>query len=252
MQFVKTDSIVRTIWGRRDTILFIFGGSAAEFALNKAVDWLFFTGRLPADPIGRLFSTVVYAQKIIFSGHTGSLHAIDTMRNIHKEVEHKRADTIPGWAYRDVLYMLIYYSIVSFELLERKLSTAEKEEIYDVFKRVGLRMGLTELPDRYTDWLQSRAQHLDQNLERSKYNNLFIQYKKHLGAFRYAILKEAQILVIPPKVRSLLGYKNFSWLKPVVPLYKLSHKLRLDWHFMRMLLPAKYTKQIYELQSQKA
>ena len=53
--FVKEGSIVRVIWGKPDTILFIFAGASAEFALNKAVDWLFFTGKLPSDPIGRLF-----------------------------------------------------------------------------------------------------------------------------------------------------------------------------------------------------
>jgi hypothetical protein len=47
-------------------ILLIFAGSAAEFALNRAVDWLFFTGKIPNDPIGRLFSTVRYAQEIVF------------------------------------------------------------------------------------------------------------------------------------------------------------------------------------------
>ena len=42
--------------GKGDTILFIFAGAgAAEFALNKAVDWLYFTGKLPTDPLGRLF-----------------------------------------------------------------------------------------------------------------------------------------------------------------------------------------------------
>jgi hypothetical protein len=65
--FVKKDSIVREIWGKSDTILLIFAGAAAEFALSKAVDWLYFTGKLPADPIGRLFSTVTYAQRIVFS-----------------------------------------------------------------------------------------------------------------------------------------------------------------------------------------
>src|SRR5690349_24374121 len=65
--FVQQDSVVRKIWGKGDTILFIFAGAAAEFALNKAVDWLYFTGRLPADPLGRLFSTVSYARKIVFS-----------------------------------------------------------------------------------------------------------------------------------------------------------------------------------------
>jgi len=65
--YVKADSIVRRIWGKSDTILLIFAGAAAEFALNKAVDWLYFTGRLPSDPLGRLFSTVAYAREIIFS-----------------------------------------------------------------------------------------------------------------------------------------------------------------------------------------
>ena len=49
--FVAKNSIVRQIWGKSDTVLFIFAGAAAEFALNKAVDWLYFTGRLPADPL---------------------------------------------------------------------------------------------------------------------------------------------------------------------------------------------------------
>ena len=36
--FVKENSIVREIWGKSDTVLFIFAGASAEFALNKAVD----------------------------------------------------------------------------------------------------------------------------------------------------------------------------------------------------------------------
>ncbi len=51
--FVGRDSIVRRIWGDGDMVLLIFAGSAAEFALNRAVDWLFFPGKLPDDPIGR-------------------------------------------------------------------------------------------------------------------------------------------------------------------------------------------------------
>jgi hypothetical protein len=38
-------------------VLLVFAGSAAEFALNRAVDWLFFTGKVPSDPIGRLFGS---------------------------------------------------------------------------------------------------------------------------------------------------------------------------------------------------
>ena len=78
-QFVKHDSIVRTIWGKSDTVLLIFAGAAAEFALNKAVDWLYFTGKLPADPLGRLFSTVTYARRIIFAEEQHALKTIDSI-----------------------------------------------------------------------------------------------------------------------------------------------------------------------------
>lgn len=68
------------------------------------------------------------------------------MRAIHAGVEASRGSTIPDWAYRDVLFMLIYYSIKAFELLNRKLSLTEKEEVYQVFYQVGNRMGLEKLP----------------------------------------------------------------------------------------------------------
>ena len=42
--FVKPGSIVRRIWGDGDMVLLVFAGSAAEYALNRAVDWLFYTG----------------------------------------------------------------------------------------------------------------------------------------------------------------------------------------------------------------
>src|ERR1700712_2064370 len=105
--FVKEDSIVREIWGKADTILFIFAGASAEFALNKAVDWLYFTGKLPADPLGRLFSTVDYAKEILFSEEQEALKAIDQIVLIHKRIENERESQIPEWAYRDVLFMLI-------------------------------------------------------------------------------------------------------------------------------------------------
>src|SRR3569833_1455046 len=107
--FVDKDSVVRTIWGKADTVLYIFAGASAEFTLNRAVDWLYFTGRLPADPLGRLFSTVGYSRRIIFSGHDTALHYIDQITAIHKNVEKSRGAHIPDAAYLEVLYMLIDY-----------------------------------------------------------------------------------------------------------------------------------------------
>ena len=180
--FVKPDSIVRKIWGKSDTVLFIFAGAAAEFALNKAVDWLYFTGKLPADPIGRLFSTVTYARMIVFSKTDDALKAIDKISSIHAAVEKNRGASIPDWAYRDVLFMLIHYSIAAYELLERKLTASEKQDVYDVFYRLGKRMQLKDLPENYIDWLPVRDEHLKNNLEKTNYSvDLFLQYKKHLG-----------------------------------------------------------------------
>jgi hypothetical protein len=246
--FVAKDSIVRKIWGKGDTILFIFAGASAEFALNKAVDWLYFTGRLPSDPLGRLFSTVAYARQIVFSEKGEALKAIDKMQSIHSALEAARGAAIPDWAYRDVLFMLIHYSIASFEVLERKLTAAEKEEVFNVFYRVGSRMGLNGLPSNYTEWVIMREEHLHHDLQKSKYtSDLYIQYRKHLSSVRYKLLKEAQVLVIPKTVNDLLGFKKYSLLTPVLSTYKLFRRLKLDWFIKSLILPSAYKTQIKDL-----
>lgn len=246
--FVEQHSVVRKIWGKSDTILFIFAGAAAEFALNKAVDWLYFTGKLPSDPLGRLFSTVRYARMIVFSPMEEANKAIDTMRKIHSAVEENRGATIPDWAYRDVLFMLIHYSIAAYELLEQKLTEAEKEEVYNVFYRVGVRMGLKDLPTNYIEWLPVREVHLIADLKKSEYTaDLFKQYKKHLGAMRFKVLIEGQKLVCPDRVKTLLQFSDFSLLTPVVPMYKVSRLMKMDWLLKNILLPSDYKDQINEL-----
>jgi hypothetical protein len=249
--FVNKGSVVREIWSKGDTILFVFAGAAAEFALNKAVDWLYFTGRLPADPLGRLFSTVDYAHQILLSERDAAHRYIDKMASIHAGVEAKRGTTIPDWAYRDVLFMLIDYSIRSYELLERKLSQEEKAEVFEVFYRLGLRMGLQGLPGTYEDWIRMREEHLQQNLQRSHYtSDLYKQYRKHLGLFRYKILLEGQILIVPEIVREQLGLGKISLLGPVLSAYRLSRKFNADWMLKSIVLPPAYKKEIKALDSQ--
>lgn len=246
--FVANNSVVRKIWGKSDTILFIFAGASAEFALNKAVDWLYFTGKLPSDPLGRLFSTVQYARKIVFSSMDDANNAIDTMRKIHSAVEQSRGDVIPDWAYRDVLFMLIHYSIAAYELLEQPLTNAEKEEVYNVFFRVGTRMGLKELPENYMSWLPVRDAHLQENLQKSEFTtDLFLQYRKHLGALRYKVLWEGQKLVVPNRVKELIQFSNFSLIQPLVPIYKFSKRMKMEGVIKAILLPSAYKTQIAEL-----
>jgi hypothetical protein len=246
--FVAQNSVVRKIWGKGDTILFIFAGASAEFALNKAVDWLYFTGRLPADPLGRLFSTVSYARQIVFSKEEDAFKAIDKMTVIHGAVEKSRGTTIPNWAYQDVLYMLIYYSISAFELLERKLTAEEKEEVFNVFYRVGIRMEIKDLPSTYEAWLPMREEHLKTNLQLSNFSlDLYKQYKKNLGIIRFFLLKEGQKLVVPQRVNELLHLGNLSLLTPILFGYKLSRKIKLDWLLKSVVLPPKYKAQIKDL-----
>ncbi len=246
--FVDKDSIVREIWGKGDTILVIFAGASAEFALNKAVDWLYFTGRLPADPLGRLISTVSYARAIVFSEKQSAYRAIASMATIHAAVEDKRAARIPDWAYRDVLFMLIDYSIRAFEILERKLCRVEKQQVFLVFHEVGSRMGVKGLPETLEAWEIMRLEHLAQNMENTNLTkDLFCQYRKHLGEVRYRILLETQTLVVPPIVRELLGLRSFSLISPLLSIYKMSRYVKLDWLLKALILPQKYKKEIKDL-----
>ena len=246
--FVAPTSIVRRIWGSSDTVLFIFAGAAAEFALNKAVDWLYFTGRLPADPLGRLFSTVGYARRIVFANRAGAEKAIDTITAIHGAVEASRGQRIPDWAYRDVLYLLIAYSIGAFELLERPLTPAECEEITDVFCRVGRRMGVPDLPTSYAAWLADRTQHLATDLALSDCSvDLYRQYKKHLGGPRYALLRGVQGLVCPPTVRRQLGLGSGAWLRPALGFYGATKGLAFSQWLKNTMLPTEYAARIRAL-----
>jgi mpaB/rubber oxygenase-like protein len=246
--FVPEHSIVRKIWGKSDTVMFIFAGSAAEFALNKAVDWLYFTGKLPADPIGRLFSTVTYARSIIFADLETAHKSIDKITSIHTVVEQNRNAAIPDWAYRDVLYMLIHYSIAAYELLERKLTDEEKAEVYNVFYEVGSRMRLKQLPVNYKDWTIDYEHHLQNDLEKSRFTkDLFNQYKKHLGAFRYYLLIEVEKLLVPKRVHQLLGLNSFSMMSIIIPSYKFCSVLKLDGFLKGLVLPTKYKAQIRDL-----
>jgi uncharacterized protein (DUF2236 family) len=248
-EFVKNSSIVRQIWGDADVILLIFAGSAAEFALNRAVDWLFFTGRLPADPIARLFSTVEYAQKIVFSSETDAQTAIARMSAIHGGVEAKRGYQIPDWAYRDVLYMLIDYSERAFATLHRPLTESERNELFVVFRRVGAGMHVPDLPSTYADWKTDRQTHLNRDLVRSEFTEkLFARYREQLGGWRYNLLREAQAVLVPEPVGQLLGLPQKPFLAQTIGLYKLLNALGLRAVVQRVLLPTAYLGQIRALE----
>jgi len=247
--FVDRHSIVRSIWGDSDTVLLVFAGSSAEFALNRAVDWLFFTGRLPADPIGRLFSTVRYAQDIVFSDYEKASRTVGRMAAIHSGVEKQRGYTIPDWAYRDVLYMLIDYSERAYELMHRPLTHSEREEVFQVFRKVGEGMHVPELPANYAEWKEDRKRHLDRDLVRSEYTDrLFTRYREELGKWRYDLLLQAQAQLVPDQVRQLLHMEPSPGFASAVWMYRLLNRLKLKPLLQRVLLPARYLEDIRQFE----
>ncbi len=242
--FVAPTSIVRRIWGDADVMLLIFAGASAEFALNKAVDWLFFTGKLPADPIGRLFSTVTYAQQLVFASQADAHRTLAQITFIHRGVETKRGYAIPDWAYRDVLYMLIDYSERAFACLHRPLTPAERAELFAVFEQVGQGMGIPDLPGTYADWQTDRQAHLQADLARSAFTDaLFRRYAEALGSWRFALLRQAQGLLIPPPVARLLPTPR-PWLGRCLWLYGVVNALGMRRLMQRILLPTAYLAQI--------
>jgi uncharacterized protein (DUF2236 family) len=239
--FVDKRSIVRTIWGDPDVILLIFAGSAAEFALNRAVDWLFFTGKIPNDPIGRLFSTVRYAQEIVFVDEETAQRTLGRINAAHRTVEREREQTIPEWAFRDVLYMLIDYSERAYTLLYRPLTASQRDELYSVFRRIGEGLSTSELPESYAEWQLDRRRHLVRDLCYSRHTALlFQQYRHHLGVWRYNLLLQVQAVLAPEEVRRLLRMSPNRLMSRLVQTYGLISPLNLQTVVHTLLVPPQY------------
>jgi hypothetical protein len=239
--FVERGSVVRRIWGNGDMVLLAFAGSAAEFALNRAVDWLFFTGELPRDPIGRLFSTAAYTKQIVFADAETAGRTLDRIHAIHSAVERERGRRIPDWAYRDVLYMLIDYSERAHELLDRPLTASERNELYDVFRRVGSGLRITELPATYSEWRVDRERHMERDLDCGAGTRaLYERYRKHLAWWRYRLLLRLQGIIVPERVRGLLGLKSGRALRPIARLYPVLVRARLRPFIQWLLMPAEH------------
>lgn len=209
--FVKPGHIVRKIWSEEECILFLFAASAAEFAAHRTVDWLYFTGKIPEDPIGRMFSTLDYARQIVFSSEEVALETIGRIRQIHSNVESARGQRIPDWAYRDVLFMLIDNSVRAYESLYHTLCYSDRQDILEVFLRIGRQLAIPDLPQDYLQFESMRQKDLNGNLLRSDLTvDLFLQYRKHLGSIRYYLLLLLQKKLCHPVVRHQLNFR-FTW-----------------------------------------
>jgi uncharacterized protein (DUF2236 family) len=249
--FAAPDSIIRRIWGDMDVIMLVFAGSAAEFGLNRAVDWLFVTGDLPRDPIGRFFSTASYARRIAFGSRAEAERAFAAIRGAHAGVERERGGRIPDWAHRDVLYMLIDASERAFEVLHRPLTPVEREDLYDVFRRIGEGLGIPQLPANYQAWLVDRERHLANDLAVSQHTrDLDRAYRRDVGAWRMVIVRQLQAVLAPARVRELLQLPSRPWIRLFLPLHGLVVKLGLRSLAQSLLVPREHLGALHALERQ--
>jgi uncharacterized protein (DUF2236 family) len=236
--FTHENSIVRKIWGDADVILLLAAGAAAEYSLHRSLDWLAFTGSILNNPIGRIFATVGYAQEIAFGSEQESNAKLAQINAIHKAVERKRGISMPDWAHRDVLYLMLDYSERAFILVHRPLTAEEQEGLYQYTRRLGEGMGIQGLPASYPEWRQHRDAVLTENLVHSAYTvELLKSFRRDLGPWRFQLLRQAQSLITPEPVQKLLGLKPLPGSNQALQLFRLLVSSGLRGIIQKTLIP---------------
>lgn len=231
-------AVARRIWGTMDTILLIFAGSAAEFALNKAVDWLFVTGALPDAPVERFFETVRFAQAMVFGDPQAAAAAVRAVNAAHRHVEAQRERRIPQWAHRDTLFMLIDYSERAHRIVFGPMTGAERLRSFEASRLMGERLGIRGVPPSYEQYLAAREQHLRYHLARTELTDrLYGRYAQVLGPVRMRLLLDLQASLTPAHVRRLLGLPRRRYMDVLLGAYRQVRGDWLLWLLSPLLLP---------------
>src|SRR5215211_6307342 len=205
-----SSAVTRRIWGSPDAILLFFAGGAAEFAAIKAVDWLFFTRRLPGAPVERFFETVRFAQSVFFGDLAGTTETIERINRIHQRVEDARGEEIPQWAYRDMLFILIDYGERAHEVVFGAMTESERASHFGVGLALGRAMHLSGLPTTYAEYRNQRHQQLLEDYARGPLTEeLYASYRRVLGPLRFRLLELVQASVLPEELRDVLRLEPY-------------------------------------------
>ena len=248
----ESEEIMRRIWGSPEAIMLIFAGSAAEFAVNKAVHWLFWTNALPQQPIERFFETVRFAQAMVFGDEKTRAAAIAAVNKAHKGVERSRGDRIPQWAHRDVLFMLIDYGERAHRIIFGPMTPMERLCHFQASVMIGRELHIEGLPESYEAYRAARRSHLLNNTEHSRETDLlYASYRKHLGAWRFRALLRLQASLVPNQVRRMLGLSRSRWMTLLLRAYRYLHRYLPTTALLDLLtpvlLPRRYAVQLSAL-----
>jgi hypothetical protein len=107
-----------------------------------------------------------------------------------------------------------------------------------VFRRVGTGLAIPELPGDYDGWRADRERHLERDLAVSAHTGaLSGAYRRALGPWRYALLRQVQGALAPERVRALLGLPRRPWAAGLLPLYPALARRGLGPLVRRLLVP---------------
>lgn len=245
---VESPEVARRIWGSVDAIVLIFAGSAAEFALSRAVDWLFWTNRLPAAPIERFFETVRFAQAIVFGSPAGAEAALAAVNRAHHAVERSRDAAIPQWAYRHVLSMLVDYGERAHQVVFGPMSEREREQHFQVMLATGRALRIEALPATYGEYREQRRAHLADDIAYGEYSaRLYARYRDVLGGWRFRALLRLQASLVPPEVAHRLGLRRHRHVDRLLRIYRHLPRRRLLPPLYPLLLSRRYARQLAAL-----
>lgn len=236
-------SIVRKIWHNPSCVLAIFAGSSAEFAVNPEVEWLFYTGRLPADPIGRFIGTLRYTQQLM-SAQTEAdyVAAVGEIRSLHTVLEARRERPIPKEAYMDVLFMNIEYSIRAFQLVfGHPLSDVDRSAIVAEFRRVGELMEIP-MPGDLVEYEDLRKKRLAAFRVTEWTPRLLQAYRQALGRARFSLLMVVYGAVVDPRVLPMLDLEQKALARAFATLFPYVCRASLDGWLMGLVLPHRLTR----------
>ena len=219
--------ITRTIWGEAETILLIYAGAAAEFALNPENHWLFYTGKLPSNPLRRFENTLRYQRKLFFMPQESVPALAGHIKDIHSDLERKRSQEqgemkISDQAYLQVFSMLIEYGILGYEYLHRLKMTQEEKEVYfNDIRSIALLMEIRDFPEDYSCYLNRRTRMVTSELQCNIFTRqLMDAYRRNLNPFCYWSLLQFQARFINPILAFRLGLKSnrcFGWVYWLYP-----------------------------------
>jgi hypothetical protein len=104
------------------------------------------------------------------------------------------------------------------------------------------------LPQNYQEWQILRNKAVDENLINGNFTkDLYKQYRKHLGWFRYQILLQAQMVLVPKRVNKLLNLVYNPIFKGLIKVYQLSKRVGVNSFIKYMIMPPEYKKEIIAL-----